>query len=69
MLVNSLKANVPILLVTHDILIAIQTDLVYVFENESLQKYGTPKQLLLNHSRYRDIASNIDENLSLVEKN
>jgi len=46
-LLQKLKANMPILLVTHKIRPALQSDFVYILENGVISEKGIPSELLL----------------------
>lgn len=53
-LLNRLKEEIPILQITHNVLIATKSNYIYIMENGTIKEQGTPSELMLSNNLYSD---------------
>ena len=56
-LVNSLKVKVPILMISHDVIVASKADYIYIIENGKITDHGAPSSLNAYSNFYSDFFS------------
>ena len=56
-LLDKLKLEIPILQITHNVLMASMSDYIYILQGGSIAAHGTPTELMLSKNLYSDSAN------------